>query len=65
MRTRVEALEIPIGDQCLAGTLLSPAARLPAVLFVHGWGGGQEQDLVRAREASGRSRRARGSPAMR
>ena len=29
------------------------ATPLPGVLFVHGWGGSQEHDLVRAREAAG------------
>lgn len=53
MRTRVESLSIAIEDQRIAGTLLSPAAKMPGVLFVHGWGGSQEQDLVRAREAAG------------
>lgn len=53
MRTRVETLSIAIDDQRIAGTLLSPATKMPGVLFVHGWGGSQEQDLVRAREAAG------------
>jgi len=30
-----------------------PATALPGVLFVHGWGGSQEQDLARAREVAG------------
>jgi dienelactone hydrolase len=46
-------LEIPIAEQCINGTLLAPATALPAILFIHGWGGSQEQDLARAREASG------------
>lgn len=53
MRTRVESLEIAVADECLAATLLAPAAKIPGVLFVHGWGGSQAQDLVRAREAAG------------
>jgi pimeloyl-ACP methyl ester carboxylesterase len=53
MRTRVETLQIAVAAQHLAATLLAPAARIPGVLFVHGWGGSQEQDLVRAREAAG------------
>lgn len=53
MRTRVEALAIGTHDQRIAATLLSPAARIPGVLFVHGWGGSQAEDLVRAREAAG------------
>ena len=37
------------GDQ-IEGTLLSPAKLIPGVLFIHGWGGSQEQDLMRAEE---------------
>jgi uncharacterized protein len=53
MRTRLEKLEFAAGGQQLAGTLLAPATELPGILFVHGWGGSQEQDLERARQAAG------------
>ena len=53
MRTRLEKLEFAAGGQQLAGTLLAPATELPGILFVHGWGGSQEQDLDRARQAAG------------
>lgn len=53
MRTRVETLDIAVDGECIAATLLAPATKIPGVLFVHGWGGSQEQDLVRAREAAG------------
>lgn len=53
MDTSLETVEIPVDREHLQGTLLSPAPALPAVLFVHGWGGSQEHDLVRAREAAG------------
>ena len=53
MQTRIDAVEIAVGGERLAATLLAPATRMPGVLFVHGWGGSQEQDLVRAREAAG------------
>lgn len=33
-------------------TILSPQRELPGVLFVHGWGGCQEHDLSRAKEAA-------------
>ncbi len=52
MDTRLDAVEIAVGKDRLAGTLLAPTRRLPAVLFVHGWGGSQRHDLVRAREAA-------------
>ena len=37
----------------IAGTVISPATKLPGVLFVHGWGGSQQQYLARAREVAG------------
>ena len=53
METRLEALDIAVGTEHIAATLLAPATAVPGVLFVHGWGGSQEQDLARAREAAG------------
>ncbi|HVL01641.1 MAG TPA: alpha/beta fold hydrolase [Dongiaceae bacterium] len=45
--------EIPVGTEKICCSLLRPAVALPAILFVHGWGGSQEQDLARAKEVSG------------
>ena len=45
--------EIAVDREHICGTLLSPTLALPGILFVHGWGGSQEQDLERAREISG------------
>lgn len=45
--------DIPVEGEHIQGSLLSPAVTLPAIMFVHGWGGSQEQDLARAREVSG------------
>lgn len=53
MEIRLEAIEIPVDQDKVCGTVLAPAAKLPGVLFVHGWGGSQEHDLARAREAAG------------
>ena len=53
METRLERLEITVDGQPVAATLLAPATVTPGVLFVHGWGGSQAQDLARAREAAG------------
>ncbi len=50
MPTRDEAVEIPVDGQRLAGTLVAPATAIPGVLFVHGWGGSQEQYIARARD---------------
>jgi uncharacterized protein len=52
MATRDEAVEIAVGGQRLAGTLVAPATAIPGVLFVHGWGGSREQYLARAREVA-------------
>lgn len=44
-----ESIEIEVAGQAIAGTLLEPAAKVPGVLFVHGWGGSQQRDLARAK----------------
>lgn len=51
-RTRDDALEIAVDDQCIAGTLVTPGTLIPGVLFVHGWGGSQQQYVARAREVA-------------
>src|SRR4051812_7649465 len=45
-----EAVNIQVepGEQ-VSGTLVTPGTLLPGVLFVHGWGGSQEQYVARAR----------------
>lgn len=53
METRLEPVEIGVDGDHLAGTLLMPATAMPGVLFVHGWGDSQQQDLERAREIVG------------
>jgi dienelactone hydrolase len=53
MKTRVDECRIEVDGVRLTGTLLRPAAFIPGVLFVHGWGGSQAQDLARARAAAG------------
>ena len=53
MRTRLERLDFTAGTQPLAATVLAPVSELPGILFVHGWGGSQDQDLDRARQAAG------------
>ncbi|RXQ99133.1 alpha/beta hydrolase family protein [Pseudoxanthomonas composti] len=53
MEVSLESVKIGIDEEELAGTLLAPARELPGVLFVHGWGGSQDHDLTRAREAAG------------
>lgn len=53
MDIRLDSVSITVGGDRVSGTVLAPARRLPGILFVHGWGGSQEHDLVRAREAAG------------
>jgi dienelactone hydrolase len=50
MSTRDDTIAIAVDEQRIAGTLVSPTTVMPALLFVHGWGGDQEQHLARARE---------------
>jgi len=50
--TRDDAVEISVDDQCIAGTLVTPGTLIPGVLFVHGWGGSQQQYVARAREVA-------------
>jgi dienelactone hydrolase len=50
MPTREEEVSIHAEGRDIAGTLVSPSTLIPGVLFVHGWGGGQEQYIARARE---------------
>lgn len=52
MPTRDDIIDIAVDDGHIAGTVVTPAAKIPGVLFVHGWGGSQEQYLARAREAA-------------
>ena len=52
MTARERKVEISVDSGRIAGTLITPGILLPGVLFVHGWGGGQEQYLARAREAA-------------
>lgn len=52
MPTRDDRIEIEVDGEKIQGTYVTPSARLPGVLFVHGWGGSQEQYLARARESA-------------
>jgi pimeloyl-ACP methyl ester carboxylesterase len=52
MPTRDEPIDIPVDDELLEGTLVTPGTLVPGVLFVHGWGGSQQQYLARAREVA-------------
>jgi uncharacterized protein len=45
-----DRVQIDVDDQALSGTFVTPGTLVPGVLFVHGWGGSQDQYLARARE---------------
>lgn len=51
--TQSKSITIPVSGEELDGTVMTPAAAMPGLLFLHGWGGSQEQDLRRARELAG------------
>src|SRR5690348_1555175 len=53
MDVRLDTIGIEVDDEMLGGTVLAPTRELPGILFVHGWGGDQQHDLARAREAAG------------
>jgi pimeloyl-ACP methyl ester carboxylesterase len=50
MATIEDRVGIAVDADTLSATFVTPATLLPGVLFVHGWGGSQEQYLSRARE---------------
>jgi uncharacterized protein len=50
MATRDHKFDVVVEGERIAATLVAPAAAIPGVLFVHGWGGSQQQYLARARE---------------
>ncbi|MEP7294914.1 MAG: alpha/beta fold hydrolase [Burkholderiales bacterium] len=52
MSTLEESVGIQVDDQSISGTFVTPGTLVPGVLFVHGWGGSQDQYLSRAREVA-------------
>jgi pimeloyl-ACP methyl ester carboxylesterase len=50
MSTHDDNISIAVEEGRIAGTIVTPSAQIPGVLFVHGWGGSQDQYLARARE---------------
>lgn len=53
MDIRLRNIELSVDDDTISGTMLSPTMAWPGVLFAHGWGGSQDHDLARARDAAG------------
>jgi pimeloyl-ACP methyl ester carboxylesterase len=50
MSTRDDTIAITVGEENIAGTIVTLGTVVPGVLFLHGWGGSQNQYLARARE---------------
>jgi uncharacterized protein len=50
MSTRDHRVSIAVAGDHIAGTIVIPGTVVPGVLFLHGWGGSQQQYLARARE---------------
>ena len=50
MSTRDNPIDIPVGGQHIAGTLVGPDTMVPGVMLVHGWDGSQDQYIARAHE---------------
>lgn len=46
---KVNAIQVPVAEDLLAGQLVEPRTGVRGVLFVHGWAGSQERDKKRAR----------------
>lgn len=53
MSANVEKILIEVEDEVMDAAFLSPRAKVPGVLFVHGWGGSQQRDLARAKGIAG------------
>lgn len=49
MATYDESVSIAVDAEHIAGTFITPGTLVPGVLFVHGWGGSQQQYHARAR----------------
>ncbi len=52
MATLDEDVLIKVDGETIAGTIITPGTLVPGVLFVHGWGGSQEQYVARARDVA-------------
>lgn len=53
MSAQSEEVSIAVDGHEIAGTFLSPSSKVPGVLFIHGWGGSQDVDLMRAKGIAG------------
>ena len=46
LQVQVRSLRLPVGDDTFRATLVAPAPALPAAIFVPGWNGTRESDLL-------------------
>lgn len=53
MAATSESIELTVDHEQIAGTLLAPHHQMPGILFVHGWGGSQTRDMMRAKGIAG------------
>lgn len=53
MSTIKAPFDLMVEDERLAATFMEPQAKIPGILFVHGWGGSQQRDLERAKRIAG------------
>lgn len=53
MAATSETIELTVENEQIAGTLLAPHHQMPGILFVHGWGGSQTRDMMRAKGIAG------------
>lgn len=53
MSAQTETVRIAVDKERMTGTMLAPEARMPGILFVHGWGGNRQRDLNRAERIAG------------
>ncbi|HEY5310361.1 MAG TPA: alpha/beta fold hydrolase, partial [Casimicrobiaceae bacterium] len=52
MSTHDDIVSIRVDGESIQGTVVAPAMLIPGVLFVHGWGGSQQQYIARAHEVA-------------
>src|SRR5437867_11394622 len=54
MSIHEDQIEIVVADQRIAGTIVAAESVATGVLFIHGWGGSQQQFMLPAREMATR-----------
>lgn len=52
MSTHDDVVSIEVDGEKIQGTLVAPSMLVPGVLFVHGWGGSQQQYIARAHDVA-------------